>query len=655
MKNYNINNKNQNLVSFEILEKTIWNNFHQKYLLDNITYGSIIINNIIYNEKSHIVAIFKDFLISDDFSEFLKRFYYKNESLIRLPKFLEYYETYSKIYPNYTSLPESKFIYKNIHKKQKMIDIQQELESEEKKKNKNNNNSNKKCKEKIDKIFNTDIYDSIVNESEDLYNLLFGIDKSKNNNKKNNTSNSLKDFGKIINEIQKYDKDEIFCCNSLSSNISLGYSILNNHYHKPKNNILNKKNQLTNKIITKKINFIKKEDFTNINSTNSNTLNSKGNIKNNNGVLYELKLIKKNNTSSNKHRKTLSSHSNSTLNNIQMNLLKKTLNLQNIKINNNCNNNLIYPYTQRGKNFDKLEIEEFINSMKKNKITHNNSRKKIKSTSTLEQIINLTNNNTTNNLTKIIKNKNVVNSNNKNKSNKRKSNQKNIILNQPDFLFKYKINLTTNNTKNNTIMNTNNNSSIKNGNTIQKNNSISKHKNYKGIFSPSNRRNFNQKKLNLKINNIDLTYFKSFKSTINSRSSSKNKEKIQCYTIKTNSRNNGKIVHSKNKLKNSFNISEIKKHKNNSNLNENKINKKNINNNQIQTHLKSKSNFASPSPDNNINFKGLLNYNKKINSNIFSLKKQNNNNIKNDKNKEYFSPIHSSKTLLSKIIQKKNL
>ena len=248
-----------------------------------------------------------------------------------------------------------------------------------------------------------------------------------------------------------------------------------------------------------------------------------------------------------------------------------------------------------------------------------------------------------------------MNSNNKNKSNKRKSNQKNIILNQPDFLFKYKINLTTNNTKNNTIMNTNNNSSIKNGNTIQKNNSISKNKNYKGIFSPSNRRNFNQKKLNLKINNIDLTYFKSFKSTINSRSSSKNKEKIQCYTIKTNSRNNGKIVHSKNKLKNSFNISEIKKYKNNSNLNENKINKKNNNNNQIQTHLKSKSNFASPSPDNNINFKGLLNYNKKINSNIFSLKKQNNNNIKNDKNKEYFSPIHSSKTLLSKIIQKKNL
>lgn len=203
-------------------------------------------------------------------------------------------------------------------------------------------------------------------------------------------------------------------------------------------------------------------------------------------------------------------------------------------------------------------------------------------------------------------------------------------------------------------MNTNNNSSIKNGNTIHKNNSIGKTKNYKGIFSPSNRRNYNQKKLNLKINNIDLTYFKSFKSSINSRSSSKNKEKIQCYTIKTNSRNNGKIVHSKNKLKNSFNISEIKKNKINSNLNENKINKKNNNNIHIQTHLKSKSNFVSSSPENK-NYKGLLNYNKKINSNIFSLKKQNNNNIKIDKNKEYFSPIHSSKTLLSKIIRKKNL
>jgi len=30
-------------------------------------------NDIVYNEKSHIVAVFKDYLIYDDTSEFLKR------------------------------------------------------------------------------------------------------------------------------------------------------------------------------------------------------------------------------------------------------------------------------------------------------------------------------------------------------------------------------------------------------------------------------------------------------------------------------------------------------------------------------------------------------------------------------------------------------
>ena len=73
----------------------------------------MIINNIVYHEKFSYSSIIKDYLISDDLSEFLK---------LRLPKFYEYYETYSRIYPNYTSLPEAKYICKYIHKKQKMID-----------------------------------------------------------------------------------------------------------------------------------------------------------------------------------------------------------------------------------------------------------------------------------------------------------------------------------------------------------------------------------------------------------------------------------------------------------------------------------------------------------------------------------------------------
>lgn len=38
-------------------------------------YNVKIVNDIIYNESTHIVAVFKDYLIYDDLSEFLKRIY----------------------------------------------------------------------------------------------------------------------------------------------------------------------------------------------------------------------------------------------------------------------------------------------------------------------------------------------------------------------------------------------------------------------------------------------------------------------------------------------------------------------------------------------------------------------------------------------------
>ena len=109
-------------------EKYIYHKFIKSNTISNLFYGATVIHNIIYNEKSHIVARFKDLLIIDDLSEFLKRFYTLSESKIRLPKFFDYYSEYSMIFPNYTSLCESKYLYKNIHRKQKMLDLQQEEE-----------------------------------------------------------------------------------------------------------------------------------------------------------------------------------------------------------------------------------------------------------------------------------------------------------------------------------------------------------------------------------------------------------------------------------------------------------------------------------------------------------------------------------------------
>ena len=75
-----------------------------------------------YNESKSIVSVFKDYLIFDDFSEYLKRTYSSQEAKERLPKVFEFYEKFSRVFPNFVALPESKYMFKNIEKKQKLID-----------------------------------------------------------------------------------------------------------------------------------------------------------------------------------------------------------------------------------------------------------------------------------------------------------------------------------------------------------------------------------------------------------------------------------------------------------------------------------------------------------------------------------------------------
>ena len=70
-----------------------------------------------YNEKVQIVSVFKDYLIYDDLTEFLKWPYTYQECTLRLSKIFEFYESYSQVFPNYISLPEKKFMYKNIERK----------------------------------------------------------------------------------------------------------------------------------------------------------------------------------------------------------------------------------------------------------------------------------------------------------------------------------------------------------------------------------------------------------------------------------------------------------------------------------------------------------------------------------------------------------
>ena len=176
--NNNQNKINETLTSLLAIEKRSKLLIRKHYYKVATSYDSLMLDNILSNGKCHVVAIFKEYLIDDDNSEFLKRYYKKSESFPRIVKISKYYYETSVIFPNYTPISEAKYIYKNIMKKQKVIDQQQELEEKmEKMKIKLKNKSKNKEKEKIDNVINDTAYNEILNQSESLLRIVFGIKK----------------------------------------------------------------------------------------------------------------------------------------------------------------------------------------------------------------------------------------------------------------------------------------------------------------------------------------------------------------------------------------------------------------------------------------------------------------------------------------------
>ena len=127
-----------------------------KYSILPNDYNNIIINQLLSNKNLHIVSIFKDYLLYDDPSEFLKRFYNKEEIKSKLIILTKYYENSSKLYPNYSALNERNYIFNNIRKKQKIIDLFEIFKY---------GKLNDKLKNENNKFFNSDIYNSILQEN----------------------------------------------------------------------------------------------------------------------------------------------------------------------------------------------------------------------------------------------------------------------------------------------------------------------------------------------------------------------------------------------------------------------------------------------------------------------------------------------------------
>ena len=188
---------NHPLLSLKTIKNLSRLHFLNKYSKDDSFYNSIIIEHIIHNEPGHIVAEFKDFLILGDINEFLQNYYKLKESKYILPKIFEYYINCSVIFPNYVILPESQYIYKNIQKKQKVIDIQQEQEDKDEKIKKGEVKPGKE-----EEIFTTQILDSILNQTDTSgIKQYFGVSTD---------GNSLGDqLSKIIEGIHYYENNKV--------------------------------------------------------------------------------------------------------------------------------------------------------------------------------------------------------------------------------------------------------------------------------------------------------------------------------------------------------------------------------------------------------------------------------------------------------------
>ena len=427
---------------FNNIKKKIHEKFKKKYEDMPLRYNSNIIDNIIYNERSHIVAKFKDRLITDDNGEFLKRYYNLEESFIRLPKFFEYYELYSKIFPNYTAIVESKYLYQNIQKKQKMIDLQEKMEIEKQKmKNKENEenvkkklqitsdfvdeyDNNDRSKKTSENVFSTDIINSILSKSNsEEIELLFNINKKNISKEEKVFSEKIQ---KLVLSINKYDeknkKEKEKDKNKSSSkkkesnsgkknkiNKSLLGNDFNNKYVKINNNINNninknifrKKNTIFNvnneKISNKSINN-KKNNITKINKNEINLIKliesnifkkKKKNSKHHNKNIFHnvssstslKKDFSKTKFSSKDNSKKLSCYSLNILNNINVSFPQRIINY-NI-INPNVKNNI---KTSNPLSTRKIQKNVLNFSLDKKKLSKNNKAYLLKYTNSSNNI-----------------------------------------------------------------------------------------------------------------------------------------------------------------------------------------------------------------------------------------------------------------------------
>ena len=675
IKNLFFNDKTTKNLQF--YEKYAKNVFINKYSNSSDFYNIKVIDDIISNEPTHTVAEFKDYLIYGDNSEFLHNFYDISESNKYLPKLYDYYLKCSVIFPNYVILPENKYIFKNIKRKQKVIDIQFEQE----------NKKEQILKGEIeiednDDIFSTRTIYTILNQT-NTSNIkkLFDFNKKRSNNnidKINNDDTSMKKLIDLIKKEEKKNKEK----KKILAKIIKKKQIL----HIKSGLKLKFKSKLINninlKINLKGRNYKTKSDISNCNNRNNNFFSTNINFKN--CTINNVKNIHKN-----AHFKSRSK--------------SKILNSVKLKdyINNNNSNNI--NKIKNNKNY----IYSIISDSKKNHIStkkNSNGNKTIRIHSKKHNnkyIYNRSNNNSS------IKNKKTIQQYFKRKISPKAvivkmitehSNKNNLIssINRPKnnkkekeiiFMKKRAVSLTPSLT--NMKMASHKTKKIFNRNIITNNNS--KHKN-KVIESKKQKNNIKFKSIILKeINNSNSNYNADLINSNNYNAISNNNTNniINDNNLNINNNNNRKRDISMNLYKvNSFSrIKKSKEIKQNLNIKPNKHNSTLTGQTTTCSYLKHSSIYYDKKSSKSVNKKPTFhkkdiliheqNFNKRINKrkshNIISKQfpinisnsninirnnKINNNNIINTENiySKYFSKnILSSSPSIGYSANKKNI
>ena len=275
----NKSKNNNDLINFQnptYKQKLIYNNL-KKYSTSAKIYNSFIINDIIFDHRNHIVAVFKNYLLWDESSEFLKRYYANKDITGRLPKISEYYEHYTLFMPNYLSNDGLIVIImtKWIKRKKKYLQYLEEKEEIEK-----NNKHKKNLNKNFEPLFNEEIVSLTKTKSKSFFSSCVDLSKNTlefttfdnepNNNKRKISENKINN-SKNNNDFQIDDEfknsisfTEIF--DDLSSHFSV---LINNNYKENKNKQMAIKSFVNKKTLTKK-EVISKNNFKKLNTKQIN-------------------------------------------------------------------------------------------------------------------------------------------------------------------------------------------------------------------------------------------------------------------------------------------------------------------------------------------------------------------------------------------------